>query len=62
MIRYLCGVQIFCLFVMDPDPVIFVSDIQDGNTFFSQFFCLLLFKGTFTLFPKIKSHKEVTKY
>jgi hypothetical protein len=28
--------------------------------FFSKFFCLLLFGGTFTLLYKIKSHKEVT--
>jgi hypothetical protein len=36
---------------MDPDPAIFVIDLQDANksTFFlKRFFCLLLFEGTFT--------------
>jgi hypothetical protein len=46
----------------DPDPAIFVGDLQGGNKkFFSQFFCLLLFEGTITSFFKDKSHKEVTK-
>jgi hypothetical protein len=44
---------------MVPDPAIFVIDLQDANK--KQFFCLLLFDGTFPLFLKIKSHKEVTK-
>jgi len=51
----------------DPDPAIFVSDLsaifvsdlQDGNK--KIIFCLLLFEVIFTLFSKIKSHKEVTK-
>jgi hypothetical protein len=47
---------------MDPDPAIFVIDLQDyQKTFFSAFFCLFLFEGTFTSFSKIKSQKEVTK-
>jgi hypothetical protein len=48
-----------CLWLMDPspDPAIFVIDLQDANKktifftkkyFFSKFFCLLLFKGSFT--------------
>jgi hypothetical protein len=32
-------------FGMDPDPAIFVSDLQDV-------FCLLLYEGTFTSFVK----------
>jgi hypothetical protein len=35
----------------DPDPVIFVSDLQGVN---KKFFCLLLFEGTFTSFFKDK--------
>jgi hypothetical protein len=45
-----------------PDPIIFVSDLQDVNKkIFPVFFYLLLFEETFTSFSKIKSHKEVTK-
>ncbi len=40
----------------DPDPAIFVSDLQDSNK--TIFFLLITFKGTFTLFSKIKSKKE----
>jgi len=36
----------------DPDPAIFVSDLQDVNK--KYFFCLLLFEGTFTSFFKDK--------
>jgi hypothetical protein len=38
----------------DPDPAIFVSDLQDINRklFFS--ICLLVFEGTFTSFFKDK--------
>jgi hypothetical protein len=49
----------------DLDPAIFVIYLQDANkkliflTRFSAYY--LLFEGTFTLFSKIKSHKEVTK-
>ncbi len=35
----------------DPDPAIFVIDLQDDNkktNFLKTFFCLLLFEGTFT--------------
>jgi hypothetical protein len=49
---------------MDPDPAIFVIDLQDANKkliFNKKFFCLLLFEGTFTSFSKIKSPKEATK-
>jgi hypothetical protein len=34
----------------DPDPAIFVSDLQDVK----KKFCLLLFEGTFTSFFKDK--------
>jgi len=35
---------------MDPDPAIFVHDLQQANKkqIFSKFFCLVLFKGKFT--------------
>jgi hypothetical protein len=48
---------------MDPDPAIFVIDLQvpTKNYFFEKFFCLLLFDGTFTSFSKLKSQKYVTK-
>jgi hypothetical protein len=47
----------------DPDPAIFVTDLQDANKKLikKKFFCLLLFEGTFPLFFKDKSQKEVTK-
>jgi hypothetical protein len=47
----------------DPDPAIFVIDLQDGNKnkFLLKVFCLFLFEGAFTSFSKIKSQKEVTK-
>jgi hypothetical protein len=54
---------------MDPDPAIFVIDLQDANKkmenkiFSVRFFCLLLFEYTFTAFFKDKmpkrSHKTV---
>jgi hypothetical protein len=37
---------------MDPDPVIFVIDLQDASKKKYNFFCWLLFEGTFTLFFK----------
>jgi hypothetical protein len=39
-----------CLLLMDPDPGIFVIDLQAANKklIFNKFFCLLLFEGTFT--------------
>jgi hypothetical protein len=38
----------------DPDPAIFVNNIQDVNKkiFLFEVFCLLLFDGTFTSFFK----------
>ncbi len=52
----------------DPDPAIFIIDLQDANKKLveKKFFCLLLFEGTFTSFVKDKksnrSHKsEVTE-
>jgi hypothetical protein len=48
----------------DPDPPIFIIDLQDANknNLFKKFFCILLFEGTFTHhFSKRKSQKEVTK-
>jgi hypothetical protein len=48
---------------LDPDPAIFVIDLQDANKklILKKDFCLLLFEGTFTFtFLKIKSTKEVT--
>jgi hypothetical protein len=48
-----------------PGPAIFVTDLQDANkklpVFFSKFFYLLIYEGTFTSFFKTKSHKEITK-
>jgi hypothetical protein len=46
---------------MDPDPAIFVIDLQDANKKLIKLICLLLFEGTFTSFFKDKSQKEVTK-
>jgi hypothetical protein len=46
---------------MDPDPAIFVIDVQDDSKkiiFSKQFFCLLLFEGTFTSFFKDKKSKR----
>ncbi len=49
-----------CFWLMDPDPAIFVIDLQDDskNYFLTQFFCLLLFECTFTSFFKDKCQKE----
>jgi hypothetical protein len=45
----------------DPDPAIFVIDLQDANKKLTKkIFCLLLFEGTFTSFFRDKSKKEVT--
>jgi hypothetical protein len=47
--------------ILDPDPAIFVIDLQDARKkllFKHHFFCLLLFGGTFTSFFKEKSQKE----
>jgi|688.fasta_scaffold1511517_1 hypothetical protein len=50
----------------DPDPTIFVIDLQDTTkrvktTGIFLSFSALPFEGTFSLFSKIKSHKEVAK-
>ncbi len=48
----------------DPDPAIFVIDLQDANKkliLFIIFFCLLLFEGTFTSFFKDKKSKRSHK-
>jgi hypothetical protein len=47
----------------DPDPAIFVIDLQDASKklIFQKFFCFLLFEGTFTSFFKEKKAKRVTK-
>jgi hypothetical protein len=50
--------------VSDPDPAIFIIDLQDANKkliFLKLFFCILLFEGL-NPFSKIKSQKEVTKH
>jgi hypothetical protein len=51
---------------MDPDPSIFIIDLQDANKkliFLKKFSCILLLEGTFTSFFKDKkpkrSHKTV---
>jgi hypothetical protein len=49
---------------MDPDPAIFVIDLQDANKkliCLKQFFCLLLFEDTFTSFFKDKKSKRSHK-
>jgi hypothetical protein len=46
---------------MNPDPAIFVIDLQDDNKKLIKKFCLLLFEGTFTSFFKDKKSKRVTK-
>ncbi len=48
-----------CLWLMDPDPTIFVVELQDVSK--KLIFCLLLFEGTFTSFFKDKKSKRVTK-
>jgi hypothetical protein len=49
---------------MDPDPAIFVVDLQEANKkliFLTKFSVYYLFKGTFTSFSKKKSQIEVTE-
>jgi hypothetical protein len=48
---------------MDPDPAIFVTDLQDANTtnFFKSFSAHYFLKVHLHHFSKIKSQKEVTK-
>ncbi len=43
------------LWLMNPDPAFFVSDLQDAISFI----CRLLFEGTFTSFFTDKSHKNL---
>ncbi len=44
----------------DPDPAIFVIDLQDANKklILKKFICLLLFEGTFKSFFKDKKSKR----
>jgi hypothetical protein len=50
---------------MDPEPSIFIIDLQDANKkqILKKFFCILLFEGTFISFFKVnkskRSHKTV---
>jgi hypothetical protein len=53
-----------CLWLMDPDPAIFVIHLKDANIkliCFKKFICLVLFEGTFSSFFKEKRQKEVRK-
>jgi hypothetical protein len=43
------------------DPGLFVSDLQDTNKKNSSFLLITFLKVHLHHFPKIKSHKEVTK-
>ncbi len=46
--------------ILDPDPAIFVIDLQDASKkliFLTQFFCILLFEATFTSFFKDKQNE-----
>ncbi len=48
----------------DPDPAIFVNNLQDVNNkkiFFSKFFAYYFLTVHLHHFLKMKSHKEVTK-
>jgi len=49
---------------MDPDPAIFVIDLQDASKkliCLHNFFCLLHFEATFTSFFKDKKSNRVIK-
>jgi hypothetical protein len=49
---------------MDPDPSIFIIDLQDANKkqiLLKTFFCILLFEVTFTSFFKGKKSKRSNK-
>jgi hypothetical protein len=49
---------------MDPDPAIFVFDLQNASKkqmFLHNFFSLLHFEGTFTLFFEDKKSKRIRK-
>ncbi len=47
----------------DPDPSIFVINLQDANKKLikKKFFCLLIIEGTFTSFFKYKKSKKSDK-
>jgi hypothetical protein len=49
----------------DPDPSIFIIDLQDANKkqsfFYKKFFCIFLLEGTFTSFFKDKKSKKSQK-
>jgi hypothetical protein len=48
-----------CFWLMDPDPAIFVIDLQDDSKkLLFKFFCLFLFECIFTSFVKDKCQKE----
>ncbi len=49
------------IFCSDPDPTLFVSDLQDANQkiFFRSFFAYYFLKVHLHRSSKIKSHKEV---
>ncbi len=48
---------------VDPDPSLFIIDLQDANKklFSLKFPCMLLFEGTFTSFFKDKKSKRSHK-
>jgi hypothetical protein len=49
---------------MDPDPFIFIIDLQDANKKMKlkkKFFCIVLFEGTFISFFKDKKSKRSHK-
>ena len=48
---------------LDPDPAIFVLNLQDGNKklFFVSFSAYYCWRYIYIIFLRIKSHKEVTK-
>ncbi len=52
-----------CLWLMDRDPAIFITDLQDANKKLieKKFFCILLFECTCTLFFKDKKSKRSHK-
>jgi hypothetical protein len=47
---------------MDPDPAIFVIELQDASNklIFNTIFLLITFEGTFTSFVKDKKSKRFT--
>jgi hypothetical protein len=53
-----------CLWLMNSDPAIFITDLQDANKASfekKKFFCLQFFEGTFTSFFKDKKSKRSQK-